>query len=369
MKNTFLLLAFLWFGIHVASAQSFSIEDVSLYSFPSEMISSKTENKIAWAMNEQGKRNIYVAQAPAFVPKKITEFNKDDGQEITSLQFTTDGKQLVFVRGGEHGSNWQRNQGINPAHGATIPQVEIWKVSYEGNNAKKLAEGDDPIISPDGGQIAFLKNGQVWSVPMEGDVAKQLFEIKGNVGEIQWSPDGSSLLFVVNRATHALVGLYHLTEKNIRYIAPSFHRDGMVRWAPDGEKIAFIRRPGGKGEALPILEQRHSPWEIWIADIKSGEGAMQWKAPETLRGSLSSTHGGANLNWADDNILVYLSYEDGWPHMYALDVNEGSSRQLTKGEFMVEHISLSKDGEFLVFQPMQEKRRKTLTGGILVWLR
>lgn len=360
MKKAFLLFASLWFGLDVAIAQSFSIEEVSLYSFPSEMVSSKTDNKIAWAMNEQGKRNIYVAQGPDFSHQKITEFNSDDGQEVTSLQFTPDGGQLVFVRGGEHGSNWQRNQGMNPAHGALIPKVEIWKVSYSGGDAKMLAEGDDPLVSPNGEKIAFLKNGQVWSVSMEGGAASQLFEIKGNVGEIHWSPEGNTLLFTVNRSTHSLVGVFDLEAQKVQYISPSFHRDGMVRWSPNGEKIAFIRRQGGKGEPMPILEQRHSPWEIWIADANTGEGKRIWKAPETLRGSLSSTHGGANLNWADDNTLVYLSYEDGWPHMYALNISEGSTRQLTKGEYMVEHISLSHDGEFLVFSANTGKQEEDI---------
>ncbi|EOZ93669.1 peptidase S9, prolyl oligopeptidase active site domain protein [Indibacter alkaliphilus LW1] len=332
-----------------AFAQSFSIEEVTLYSFPSELIAADVDNKLAWAMNEQGLRNIYVSKAPEFSYKKITDFSQDDGQEITSLQFTADGNWLVFVRGGEHGSNWQRNQGMNPAHGAKIPKVEIWKAAFDGSGASMLAEGDDPTVSPDGKSIAFLKGGQVWTVMMEGAEPNQLFEIKGNVGEIHWSPDGSQLLFAVNRGTHSLVGIFDLEKKKVRYIAPSFQRDWMLRWSPNGQKIAFVRRPGGKGEPLPILEQRHSPWEIWVADVTTGEGKMRWKAPETLRGSLPSTHGSANLNWADDETLVYLSYEDGWPHMYAMHIEQGRPRQLTQGKYMVEHVSLSKDGSYLVF--------------------
>lgn len=349
MKKYFLSILLTSVFSLMALAQSFSIEEISLYSFPSELVAAKVDNKIAWAMNEQGLRNIYVAQAPEFSHKKITGFVEDDGQEITSLQFTPNGNWLVFVRGGEHGSNWQRNQGMNPAHGAMIPKVEIWKAAYDGSGTQMLAEGDDPVISPDGKTIAYLKNGQVWTVSMAGESASQLFEIKGNVGEIHWSPQGNELLFAVNRSTHALVGIFNMETQKVRYIAPSFHRDWMLRWSPNGQKIAFIRRPGGKGEPLPILEQRHSAWEIWTADAITGEGSRRWKAPETLRGSLPTTHGSANLNWADDKTLLYLSYEDGWPHMYAMDAESGPSRQLTRGEYMVEHVSLSKDGSYLVF--------------------
>lgn len=34
----------------------------------------------------------------------MTSCTGDDGQEITELAFTPDGKSLVYVRGGEHGS-------------------------------------------------------------------------------------------------------------------------------------------------------------------------------------------------------------------------------------------------------------------------
>lgn len=342
----FLICLLFW---HQAIAQSFSIEEISLYSFPSEMTASPVDNKFAWAMNEQGLRNVYVSQAPDFQYRKVTDFKQDDGQEITSLQFTPDGQGLVFVRGGEHGSNWQRNLGMNPAHAPFIPKVEIWMADFNGIEARKLTEGDDPLIAPDGKVLGFLKNGQVWTVGLDGTEAKQLFEIRGNVNEFHWSPDGGEILFSVNRGTHSLVGIFHLENKTIRYISPSFHRDGMVRWSPDGAKIAFVRRPGGQGEPKAILEQRHLPWEIWVADARTGEGNMRWKAPETLRGSISSTHGGANLYWGAENTLIYLSYEDGWPHLYAMDAESGPSRQLTKGEYMVEHVRLSPDKKFVVF--------------------
>ena len=87
-------------------AQSFSFEDVRSYPFPNELTASATGMRIAWALNEQGLRNVYVAEGPAFTPKKITGSTSDDGQEITSLSISQDGKWVVYVRGGDHGSNY-----------------------------------------------------------------------------------------------------------------------------------------------------------------------------------------------------------------------------------------------------------------------
>ena len=344
-----ILLLVLFLSVNELFAQSFTMEQVSSFSFPSELVTSKSGNKMAWAMNEKGLRNVYVAQAPDFNPRKITSFDKDDGQEISSLQFSPDGNWLLFVRGGEHGSNWDPNVGFNPANNSNIPKVEIWTVSFEGGNAKALTEGDYPTISPDNKTITYLKGGQVWTVDSQEGKASQLFEAKGNMNSIAWSPDGKKLLFAANRGTHSLIGIFSGSASPIQWIAPSFNRDVSPRWSEDGRKIAFVRLPGGKGEALPILEQRHSPWEIWVADAITGTAAKRWKAPETLRGSVPTTNGGFNLNWVADNKIVYLSYEDGWPHLYAMNADSGPSLQLTKGNYMVEHISLSHDKKFLVF--------------------
>lgn len=350
MRKILVCLPLLFLGlVKVLFAQSFTMEQVSSFSFPSELVTSHTGNKMAWAMNEKGLRNVYVAQAPDFSPRKVTTFDKDDGQEISSLQFSPDGNWLLFVRGGEHGSNWDPNAGFNPANNSNIPKVEIWTVSFEGGNAKALTEGDYPIIAPDSKTITYIKSGQVWSISPQENKASQLFEAKGNIHSIEWSSDGKKLLFVANRSTHSLIGIFSGSSNPIQWVAPSFSRDVSPRWSPDGTKIAFVRLPGGKGEALPILEQRHNPWEIWVADTNSEIAAKRWKAPETLRGSVPTVNGGFNLNWAADNKLVYLSYEDGWPHLYAMNTDSGPSMQLTKGNYMVEHIKLSPDKKFLVF--------------------
>lgn len=348
MKNSIFALIF-FFCNKVLFGQSFTMEQISSYPFPSELTTSQTGNRIAWAMNEQGLRNIYISQEPEYSPKKITSFDKDDGQEITSLQFSNDSKYMVFVRGGEHGSNWNYDVGINPASETNIPKVAIWKVSLESGKAEMLTEGDNPIFSPDSKTIAFLKNRQIWTIPVVEGKASQYFEVKGSVNSFQWSPDGKQILFEVNRGTHSLIGIYSDVDRPIQWIEPSFQRDVSPKWSLDGKMIAFVRLPGGKSEPYPILEQRPSPWEIRVADAESGKGSPRWNSPETLMGSVPTTHGQFNLNWAAGNQLVFLSYEDGWPHLYSLDVLAGTSKQLTKGQFMVEHISLSHDKNKIFF--------------------
>ena len=57
--------------------------------------------------------------------------------------------------------------------------------------------------------------------------AKNLFTTRGTVGSLDWSPDGSALLFVSDRGDHSIIGVYSVAQKSLKWIAPSFNR---IRW-------------------------------------------------------------------------------------------------------------------------------------------
>ena len=295
-------------------------------------------------MNEQGRRNVYLAEGPSFEPKKLTAFKEDDGQEISSLQFTPDGNWLVFVRGGDHGGG-NASSTVNAQNLPELPKVQIWKINLTNGKAEIVTEGDDPFVGfPD--KLAFIKGGQVWTANLS-DTSKpaQLFEVKGNVNSAQFSPDGTRLAFVSNRGSHSLVGIFSDSSTPIQWISPSFHRDVLPQWSPDGKDIAFIRLQGGKGAAFDLLEPLHNPWEIWISNAKTGEAKKLWKAPETLRGSYSYPF----ISFDANGNIVFQSYEDGWQHLYSLNTDSGETKLLTPGDYMVEQIKISSDRKNLIF--------------------
>src|SRR5712664_3585363 len=82
-------------------AQSFTLEQVMSSPFPSELIVSKRGDKIAWAFDAEGKRNIWIAEAPAFNARQLTHYDNDEGQELTDLLFSPNGNTVAYVRGGD----------------------------------------------------------------------------------------------------------------------------------------------------------------------------------------------------------------------------------------------------------------------------
>jgi hypothetical protein len=124
-----------------AQQGSFTMAQVRSYPFPNELSAAATGSRIAWALNEQGRRNIWVAEAPDWTPRKLTAYDTDQGQELTSVQLTADGGTVVYVRGGDHGSNWDDALPVNPAAMVEPVQVGLWSVPFTGGCAAWKSDG------------------------------------------------------------------------------------------------------------------------------------------------------------------------------------------------------------------------------------
>jgi len=115
-----------------APAGGFTIEQITSYPYPSELTVAPTGSRLAWVFNERGVRNIYAAEGPDFQPHKLTSYTGDDGQELTNLSISADGKWVVYVRGGDHDANWAAEGGLapDPTSSPVQPRVEIFAVLF-----------------------------------------------------------------------------------------------------------------------------------------------------------------------------------------------------------------------------------------------
>lgn len=325
---------------------SFTMEQVRGYAFPESLVTARQGAHVAWTVNDQGRRNIWVAAGPQFAARELTRYQTDDGQEITSLAFTEDGSQLVFVRGGEHGGNWDNGVPVNVLSHPAGTKVEIWSVAVAGGEPRRLAEGDDPAIAPDGRRVAFIRDGAAWVVPIDSSSeAQKLFTSRGKTGSLTWSPDGSKLAFVSSRDATAYIGIYAAEDTPILWKTPDVYRDGNPVWSPDSKRVAFIRRLGDGGTPPPALEFQARPWSIWIGDAATGKSSALWNSGKQLRETMFTGF----FDWAADDRIVFASYADGWQHLYSLSARGGEPLLLTAGDYMVEEAVLSADRKRVIF--------------------
>jgi dipeptidyl aminopeptidase/acylaminoacyl peptidase len=227
---------------------------------PIEIASAKKTDRIAWTAYEHGLRNVYTAAAPRFTPVKLTTVTKDDGVELSDLSIADDGSVVVFVRGTQpNRDGWVANPTADPA-GA---QRTIWAARTSGGAAWKLGEGTTPALSPDGRNVLFAKDGQIYRYEVRpkpdgtrtATVAAKSPAVSstGRIPFVKawganstpvWSPDSTRFAFVSDRVDHSLVGVYDLRSHAITFLGPSVDHDTSPTWSPDGTRIAFIRRPG-----------------------------------------------------------------------------------------------------------------------------
>ncbi len=225
-----------------------TIEQFMAPAAPLELVSARKADRVAWMAYERGMRNVYTAVAPSWTPVRLTRFLEDDGIDLTNVEISDDGGTVVFVRGSApNRAGWV----ANPSHDPDGAERTIWAVRTTGGTPRKLIQGGDPELSPDGRLVAFVKEGQIYAAATSAGATdsiarglKPLVKAWGTQRSPRWSPDGSMLAFVSVRQNHSFIGVLDVKARSVRYLAPSVDYDDAPVWSPDSREVAFTRRPG-----------------------------------------------------------------------------------------------------------------------------
>ena len=336
-----------------AGAQQLTPAAVLAAPFTYEISGSPASGAVAWIQDVGGVRNVWVARPPAYEGRQVTAFSADDGIDLTSLVWTPDGQDVVFVRGGAANA---AGEFPNPAQVPEGAEQSVWIARADGSPATRIGSGGAPAVSRTG-QVASVVRGQVWSTSIDGRQApKQLFATRGQMRELRWSPDGARLLFISRRDDHSFVGIYDTVSGVVRFLDPSVDVDSNPVWSPDGRQVAFVRVPSSRTTYVFQNHLSDRPWSIRVADVSTGLGRQVWQANEG-RGSVFVRAGAAydtpdaasELLWGADDRLVFPWEGDGWSHLYSISVSGGAPLLLTPGEFEVYQASLTPDRRRVIY--------------------
>jgi dipeptidyl aminopeptidase/acylaminoacyl peptidase len=331
-----------------ARAQSFTIEQVLSSPFPSEPIASKRGDRVAWVFDAEGRRNVWIADAPAWHGRQLTRYAQDDGQEITELVFSEDGRFVAYTRGQEKN---QSGEVPNPTSDTAGARQEVWVADTRTGASVRMGEGSSPFFTRAGDAVIYSREEHLWSAPVAGGKERKLFEMRGAVNDAEWSNDGARLVFSSARGDHAFISIYESRANRLRLIQPSIDRDVSPRFSPDGRRVAFIRLYN-TSDTQTADRERVQPWSIWVVDATTGEGREIWKSGATWMESFSGG-GGQSLEWTANDRLVFASEKDGWRHLYAIPSTGpstgGEATLLTPGDYEVENVTATPDKSTLIF--------------------
>ena len=362
-----LLLSAQALGFAQQNEPGFTLEQVLSSPFPSDLVAAPTGERVAWVFDAQGRRNIWVAQGPQFQARQLTRYDQDDGQEITDVAFTHDGRWIIYVRGG---SPNQAGEIPNPTSDAAGAQQAVYAVSWDNGRVKQLGEGHTPVVSPTGDQIVFSKDGQLWVVELaEGSEPHQFFVARGTNASPVWSPDGRLLAFVSQRGDHSFIGIFDPAKRTVNYLAASVDRDSYPRWSLDGKRLAFVRQSARGGQPRSMSEETPDPWAIMVADLATRTAREVWRSGNKLTDSLPRLAGQNLLQWFygpyGDEQLVFASEADGWMRLYSIAVgNPDDLQPITQPNAEVEHIAMTPDRREIIFSSNRANiDRRTLWRG------
>jgi len=151
---------------------------------------------------------------------------------------------------------------VVPTPGPNVKN-EIVTVNPDGTGAKNLTSGAGndsmPAWSPDGSKLAFLSDRAGWGLyVMDADGAnvQKVGSPAGLSGfGLAWSPSGSKLLFSASAVSGDLdLFTINIDGSGLMDVVTGPSLDFFPQWSPDGSKIVFMRRVSGPGSGAYIAD-------------------------------------------------------------------------------------------------------------------
>lgn len=274
--------------------------------------------------------------------RPITHQDLFDFQWIGEVQLSPDGQRVVFVKTVVDAKR-------------TGYETSLWTLQLPSGTPRPLTYGSKdraPRFSPDGSQLAFIRNGALALMPLEeGGEAQLISDLPRPVNAPFWSPDGRRLAFlcdanpedslppkdgyisdvqVVTRAHYRVNGGGNLNFKRHRQVWAQGLSKGKAspltsgpfnvsdaQFAPDGS-LFYSSDPRPEGYYEPNYSEVHR--------LQGGQDQLVARLPMSLSG-LKLSPDGRQLAFHAEAGRPIRSYSQ--PDLYVMPASGGTPKNLT----------------------------------------
>ena len=196
-------------------------------------------------------------------------------------------------------------------------------------------------FSRDGNWVSFTAPdaNREWSIYFmnvaKGNPQRLLTEHFNDFGNIEISPDGSEVLFD-GFSDKRLYGIYVVSSlggASRKITEPGF----LSRWRPDGQRIGYIRSPGGWDE----IQSKSGKVEFWSVKPDGRDNRLEFVD------SLSYIWGSCCFDWSPDgNSIAWLrAFPDYTADIFIRDLKMGKERQLTNDKKPINDITWASNNQ------------------------
>lgn len=224
----------------------------------------------------------------------------------------------------------------------------------------KFKRVSDPVISPDGSQVAYAvttitdvptnkTTSNLWLAAADGRTSpRQLTTTDKKDRRPKWSPDGSKILFESNRSGESQLWMIDLAGGEARQITTISSGANNAIWSRDGKRIAFVSAVFPEYSTQPFAESDKRNKE---RNEKVEKNSVRAKAVNRL----FYRHWDSYVDDKRQHLFVMDMNGNGWSA--PRDVTPGdrdaypTSTTFSSGD----DFTFSPDGEFLVFTAVPAK--------------
>jgi WD40 repeat protein len=292
--------------------------------FPTDIAPAFAANAIAFfAFNPSNQTSeIMVIQADGNNPQSIPGMSG-----AATFSWSPDRKRLVYiVHYGD--SDWS-----------------MYVIGADGKNKVRLTQGDldyNPTWSPDGAQIAFSRNGNLWVMrvsnapqPVVSDLRQLTTDPKQLVWKIAWSPDGKQIAFdsqmgdpkgtaSYNDPSTTEIYLINADGSNLRQLTDNQFIDAGPSWSPDGKNIVFFSNRDGDPN-----------YTMKKAFSAKSDGAFQLYSMaadgQNVQRLTNTTANDMQPDWSPDGKqIAFSSNRDGNYEIYVMNADGSGATRLTE---------------------------------------
>ncbi len=189
-------------------------------------------------------------------------------------------------------------------------------------------------ISHDGNRALVEARGEIFSLPAEKGIVKNLTQSSGSAQRFPaWSPNGKMIAWWSDKSGEYELEIYDVEKKTTKTIS-SFGEGYRYRiyWSPNNEHVAFI----------------DEDMKIWVVNIKT-------KATKNIDQATTRFHGGLEgfaVSWSPDSQwLTYSKSNESRSNqsIYLYHLKEQKTHQVTHGFYSCSSPQFDPEGKYIYF--------------------